>query len=103
MPSHDHARRLVLIDDLVAVALGHLERGKHGAVCGVEHCLQLGVGAAFQNVEIEERHWGPPGGFAKPLSLRRRWRANNPALVARPGGVQRNTLAILSRDGSDGL
>src|SRR5688572_17464729 len=32
----DHVRARMLGDDLIAVALGHLERGEHGAMGGVE-------------------------------------------------------------------
>ena len=49
----DHLRAFVLVHDLKAVALRHREGGKHGTVRRIEDGLQLGLGAALDQVEIE--------------------------------------------------
>ena len=46
----------VLVHDLIAIALGHLEGGEHGSMDRIQQNFQLGVGAAFVEIDSEEGH-----------------------------------------------
>jgi hypothetical protein len=68
--------------DLVAVALGHLEGGEHGAVDGIEKIFRLGIAAAFIEVNSEQGHFGilnfrSPTARERGTARRRLWHVSN--------------------------
>jgi hypothetical protein len=61
---------LVLMDDLVAIALGHVEGIQDYAMGGVEQRCELPVAATLENMELKQRHRsGSPAGLRLRLAV----------------------------------
>jgi hypothetical protein len=56
----------VLVDDLVAIAHGHVEGVQHHAMGGVEQRREFLVAATLDNMELKEGHCsGGPAGLTR--------------------------------------